>query len=403
MDTPVRYVDVDGHILEPHGLWEEYIEPKYRDRAFKILEDENGLEYLSIDGKSSWLFRGGTLGFTGAIGQDPRPFLEPGRIKWEDPVLPRGGFDPHERVKVMDAEGIDQTLIYPSLSLAMECTDAELVAANCRAYNNWVFDFCKTHPKRLIPVAHIPVQDVEEGVKELRRTAKLGAKAAMIPSVCPLNRPFGGRYFDPLWQEAQDLDMPITLHPAASLEQLTSQLYPPKRDDASGPITLDPMAAAEQVSSPIDPLQRDDPSPWLMFVLGAEDTKFQFTTFFAEGTFERFPRLKLVVLESGTGWLVHLLQRMDDMFELYGFTTSMKLKPSEYFRRNCWIAMDPDDKMVQFNVQHLGSERFLWAYDFPHSDSITEPVSKLDENLAFLPPESRNRIIGENAVELYHL
>ena len=91
-----------------------------------------------------------------------------------------GPMDPHERVKVMDAEGIDQTLIYPSLSLAMECTDAELVAANCRAYNNWVFDFCKTHPERLIPVAHIPVQDVEEGVVELRRTAKLGAKGEEI-------------------------------------------------------------------------------------------------------------------------------------------------------------------------------------------------------------------------------
>ena len=376
MSTAARYIDVDGHILEPSDLWVEYIEPKYRDRTLKILEDDKGLEYLSIDGKPSWFAQGGTLAALGAIGQDAHPFLEPGKIKWEDALLP-GGYDPHERVKVMDAERIDQTLVYPSLGLVWEadCTDSKLAAATCRAYNNWVFDFCRPHPSRLIPVAHIPTLDVDEGVKELRRSAKLGAKAAMISGASPGRRPFGGHYYDPLWREAQALDIPVTLHPCSGPDHIASYLYP----------------------------KLEDVTTWWVFMISAEDVKMQFTTFFNEATFERFPHLKLVVLESGTGWLVPWVERMDDKFEVNGFTTPMKMKPSEYFQRNCWIAMDPDDKMANFNIDHLGPNRFLWAYDYPHSDSITDPIAKLDENLALLSPAERRRIMGENAVELYHL
>ena len=83
--------------------------------------------------------------------------------------------------------------------------------------------------------------------------------------------------------------------------------------------------------------------------------------------------------------------------------TSIKMKPSEYFQRNCWIAMDPDDKMTGFNVEQIGAEKLLWAYDYPHSDSITEPKAKLDENLAPLQSAQRGAIIGGSAIALYGL
>ena len=93
---------------------------------------------------------------------------------------------------------------------------------------------------------------------------------------------------------------------------------------------------------------------------------------------------------------------MDEKYAINGFTTPMKRKPSEYFLR-CWIAMDPDDTTAEANIAKLGAERFLWAYDYPHSDSITEPVVKLKENLAPLSGVDRNKVIGENALKLYKL
>ena len=364
------YIDVDGHILGPGGLWMEYIEPRYRDRTLKILEDEDGLEYLSIDGEKSW-FGGGVLAVQGAIGEDSRPYLEPGRLKREESLVP-GGYDPHERVKVMDAEGLDKTLVYPSLGLLWEadCKDAELAAANCRAYNNWVFDFCKPYPDRLIPVTHIPTLDVAEAVKELRRTARLGTKAIMISGTAPGGRVFGSSYFDPLWKEAEGLGMPVTLHPCTG-----------------------PHDVARQFET--------EPSAWWTFMVSGVTVQLQFTTFFDQGTFERFPKLKLVVLESGVGWLVDWIHRMDAKFEINGFTTPMKMKPSEYFQRNCWISMDPDERSAKFSVEQLGADRFMWAYDYPHSDAVTDPVNRLTESLGGLPFEHRDQVLAENAKSLY--
>ena len=74
------FVDIDGHIMEPSNLWADYIDPDYREHALKIARDENGLEYLDVDGNKSFFGRGGALGALGAIGKDARPYLEPGRI-----------------------------------------------------------------------------------------------------------------------------------------------------------------------------------------------------------------------------------------------------------------------------------------------------------------------------------
>ena len=196
--------------------------------------DEDGLEYLNVDGKKSYFGRGGSLGALGAIGQDVRPYLEPGRISWEDAMVP-GGYISGERVKVMDAERIDVTMVYPSLGLMWEydCDDLKVAAANCRAYNNWVFDFCGGAPERLVPVAHIPMGDVDEAIKEMQRTAGLGAKAMMVGSDFHEGRTYGHSYYDPFWAEAQAIDMPITIHPSTGKGSLTSVAYP-NREEPDG-------------------------------------------------------------------------------------------------------------------------------------------------------------------------
>ena len=370
------FVDVDGHIMEPSNLWLDYIEPEYRDHALRIDVDEDGLEYLNVDGSKSYFARGGTLGALGAIGQDVRPFLEPGRISWDEAMVP-GGYNPDERVKVMDAEKIDMTLVYPSLGLTWEydCEDTKVAAANCRAYNNWVFDFCRPHPTRLIPVSHIPTKDVDEAIKELTRTAALGAKAAMLGSDFGAGVPYGDSYYDPLWAEAEALDIPMTIHPSTGKNSLTSMAYP----------------------------NREDLTTWWVNIHGGENVKMNFTSFFNHGTFDRFPNLKVVVLESGIGWIVWWLDRMDEKFEVNGFTTPMELMPSEYFKRQGFIAMDPDERLVRFSIEVLGADKFVWAYDFPHSDSILDPVKELRKNLEPLPREDQLKVYGDNAIDLYHL
>ena len=370
-----KFIDIDGHIMEPAELWQEYIEPEYRDRALCIESDEQGFEYLSVDNHEVALMQGGTLGGFGAIGKDVRPYLTPGRISWKEAIVP-GGYDPHERVKVMDAEGIDMTLVYPSLGICWEhdCRDAKLAAACCRAYNNWCLDFCEPHPDRLIPVSHIPTLDLDEGIKELERTVKLGVKAVMINSVPPNGIPYGLDHYDPLWAAAQAADIPLTIHPGVGDGCYWAKCYP-----------------APSITT------------WWAFVLTPQDLIMHFTSFINEGTFDRFPKLKLVILESGIGWLVGLVDRMEEKYDINGFTARMKLRPSDYVKRNCWFALDPDERLACLSIEVLGADRFLWAYDFPHSDSILNPVKELKENLAPLPEADQRKVFAENAIELYKL
>lgn len=373
-----KFVDVDGHILESPDLWEKYLEPKYRDRALRIRKDDEGLEYLEIDGKKSWFMRGGTLGLIGGYGKDPRPFLEPGKIDYKEAYDDQpGAWDPHARIKLMDKEGIDISIVYPSLGLCWEseCKDPELSAAYCRAYNNWLFDFCNPYPDRLIAAAHIPMRDVGEAVKELKRTVKLGSKAAMVNSYLAGAPAYGNSYYDPLWKEAQELNIPITLHASNADDWAGSKYYP----------------------------NVEDMPTWYTFVTSIMDLQLNVTTFFGEGTFERFPRLNVVILESGCGWLGTWLDRMDDVFELFHFTTKMKLKPSEYFERQCWISMNVDEEFAPVMINKAGADKFVWAFDYPHSDGGLDPVKHLKETLTNLPKDDQNKVFGGNAIKLYNL
>src|SRR5262249_57271542 len=111
----------------------------------------------------------------------------------------RGAYAPSARLRLMDEVGLDAAVIFPSLGLTweVEVKDAELAAAYARAYNNWVIDFCGTNPQRLIPVAHISLLDINEGVKEVERVAKLGVKGAFMRAAPPSHIPYSHRASDP--------------------------------------------------------------------------------------------------------------------------------------------------------------------------------------------------------------
>jgi len=155
-----RVVDADGHVLEPADTWLKYLEPSYRERAIRIARDERGYEVLLIDGQPLKTLRG-ELGALGGIGMDAARLLTRGQMTYAE-GSPAGGYDPVERLKVMDGEGIDAVLLYPTIGICWEghVTDGGLATAYTRAYNRWLVDFCRTDPKRLYPVAHISLLDL---------------------------------------------------------------------------------------------------------------------------------------------------------------------------------------------------------------------------------------------------
>ena len=144
-------VDADGHILEPLTLWDDYLDPAFRDRQPQFVIDDNGKERISVEGKLLGNPRG--IGSLGSVGVR-QGTVELGKLKYTEGL--KGGFDPHARIVDMDADGIDAAFLYPSLGLFTGAVEApDLSAAMCRAYNRWLVDYCKPYPDRLFGVAMV--------------------------------------------------------------------------------------------------------------------------------------------------------------------------------------------------------------------------------------------------------
>lgn len=375
-------VDADGHVLEPGDMYQRYIDPQYRDRAVRIAVDDQGYENLIIDNKpyQNPSMRG-NLGAIGGIGMDREKLLTRGMVTYAE-GSPPGGYDPKARLKVMDDEGIDIAILYPTLGIFWEGSvqDPKLATAYTRAYNRWIVDFCRENPRRLYPVAHISLLDPEGAVEETLRARKDGCVGVYLSPDLAARRE--KRFDDPafvrFWETVQDLEMPVAFHVVVR-EHQTFQEWTRRLDGKPGPLGLFGHAFL------------------------AIDVMAAFTSMISLGLFEKYPRMKCAVLEAGATWIGAWLDRLDYKSEVTEFLTPIKLKPSEYFSRQCVVSADPDETMTAQVVAHLGADYFIWASDYPHIDASFGVVKEMKERLAPLPPADQRKVLGENAVRFYKL
>ena len=381
MPADLLTVDADGHVLEPADTWQRYIDPKFRDRALRIDLDADGFENLFIDNKPTLMLKG-RLGALGGIEAETRAeklaFQIPGKRSYRDGAPP-GGYDPHARLAVLDAEGIDKVLLYPTIGIAWEggVSDPELALAYSRAYNRWIVDFCRTDPARLYPIAHITLLNPEGAIEEVERARRDGCIGVYLsPDLAarrgrPLNHPA----FDPFWAKVSDLAMPIAFHVVAR-EDMTFSSWARSGTGADGVF---------------------------LFAFLAVEVMAAFTQMMATGLFEKHPKLKCAVLEAGSNWITAWLDRLDHKVERGGFPTTLKLLPSEYFRRQCVISADPDETLTAPVVAHLGDDYVIWASDYPHLDAEMGVVAELRGRLSSLPLASQKKVLGENVMRFYGL
>jgi predicted TIM-barrel fold metal-dependent hydrolase len=364
-------IDADGHVLEPPDLWETYLEDKYRNRALRIRVDDDGWEYLEIDQRPSQRSRKGSLGLLGAMGdEDMRP--RPDRRYADN--MPFGSADPAERLELMRQENLETTLLYPTIGLLweVELTDPELSLAYCRAYNRWIADFCRDSGGALVPIAQLTLLDVEGSTRELERAVKDGCKGAWVNPFNHHRVIHGDARHDPLFAKCCELDVPLAIHP-----------------------TFTPHAAAEGIFEWPREGRAWGEAIWLRAIV-----QQALISFFSLGTLERFPTLRLGVLEAGSGWIGALLDRLD------AYSESLNInRPSatEQFRRQCFISGDPDETAAPHIIDHVGAQCFMWATDYPHPDHPHTWVDDLTRYAERLPPGTREKVLGENVRRVYRL
>ncbi len=374
-------VDGDGHVLEPPDLWERYLEPRYRSRALRIRKDDEGKEFLEIDGKPSKLVRKGMPAGLGAMDRVGGIIYEREAKTGLDYVdmAPLGAMDPNERIQRLDQENLERSFLYPTLSVLWlaECPDEELTQAYVRAYNRWIVDFCADSNGRLIPIAQLSLGDPGAAEEELRRAGRDGVKGVFVPPFARTRRALGHRDHHRVFAAAEELGLPLGIHPS----------FEPKW---AAPGRFGEMTSAR--------------FSFFLNVIAPDAVRHAFTSLFQYGVFALFPELRVVVLESGASWIGYWLDRMDAVYASPQGMLVRKLleeKPSFYFRRQCWISGDPDETTLSAVIPLVGEDRFFWASDFPHPDHPPEYVPEVARIVRELPESARAGFLGRNVLRAY--
>src|SRR5438094_568460 len=203
--SQIAVVDADGHVTEPMSLWTDYVEPAYRERAPRPVLDERGRPCMLLDGRL--VMRHAMLLTLG-------PDYAVAAAKFR-----AGGWDPQARLRDMDSEGIDLAVLFPSVAFYLpETSDAALTAALCRAYNDWLADYCRAAPSRLFGVAMLPLVDLDASLRELERaTEKLGFRGAFVRPNPYAGRPIHHPAYERFWERAAALGVPVTVHEGLGL------------------------------------------------------------------------------------------------------------------------------------------------------------------------------------------
>ena len=376
--TELRLISADSHVMEPADFWEKRLDRKFRDRAPRVVARSDGPGYIfTAPGINPFPVAGG-FG-TGRSGEDLKEHMKHGY----EAARP-SGWDPAERVKDQDVDGVEAEVLYTTLGMPLfALQDADLQRACFHAYNEWLGEFCAYNPKRLIGTGLVSLEDIDLGVKELEYCAKQGLRGAMIWGSPPEDRPYSSRVYDSLWQAASENHIPLSLH------VITGK----GKESDSGTVTdaflsKKPKASlGEFYANLIHEVQRSLSS----IIFG--------------GVLERFPKLIIVSAENDVGWIPHYMYRLDHAYEKFNALMSQPLpmKPSDYIRRQLFATFQ-DDPVGPAAYKLFGSTNYMWASDFPHTDS-TWPESRkvVERDFAGVPEDVRRKIVFENADKLYHI
>ena len=384
-------MDSDLHMMEPDDLWARYLDEPYRttnpprffggqqEKLTDNPEDKGntdaiaGMEVQGLAIPAHATQMGATM--------SSRELQRRSRGRHAHFRVARArGYDPASTLTAMDIEGIDVAVMYGTRGRQILCHDnlaPDYAAALARAYNDWAADYCKTDPQRLKFAAQIAMHDVPLAVAEARRSVtELGA-VAVIGTPNPVN----GQHLhddacEPLWDELDRLNVPIGFHPTGNTSL---------KDDMGtryvGHANFHPIAHA--IRNPTE----------LMGALASMTTG---------GVLDRHPKLRCAFLEGTAGWLYWWLWRLDDQWEKFGpgCERQISMLPSEYFKRQCYIALDVDEEPAVEVVEKLGPDYFVVSSDYPHSDGAFPEAIQQFLGLP-LGDEARRKILWDNCARLY--
>ena len=372
MSDNYMVISSDCHAGLPNEQYREWLDPEHRDAFDEFLRQRAAME--------------AQLRESGLRNEE---FAE----EWERDNAEglQGGWDTARRDRELDGDGVAGEVMFPDADAvsggasapfgaglgATGATEGPMALAGARAHNRWLAELCATSPERRAGIAIVPIlHDVDAAVAEITRARESGLRGGiLIPSMWAPYPPYHDARYDAIWAVCQELDMPVHVHSgAASREEY-----------------------GEHVGIYVAEVRWWSMRP-LWFLLWS-------------GVFERFPRLKFVVTECGAFWANDLLWTMDIVYDREhaakklgsSLTAGLKMRPSEYFDRNCSIGASNTRRRELFRRYEIGVGNIMWGNDFPHPEG-TWPHTKdwLRTTFYDIPVEETQAMLGGNAAAVYN-
>ena len=328
-------IDADGHIVETNSDIRKYLAEPYSKRAGALLPSD-GLDTSM----------GGVLGGL------------------EENDIPT-------RLKDMDREGIDVSVLFPTSSFAVTgLFERDYAVAYARAYNDFVAEVCRRSP-RLKAVGLLPFQDPAAAVQEADRAVSQLGLTAIAVATQGMKEHLGAPTFWPIYEELQRLNVPLCVHN--------------RRQGPAGEKRFDSFLFMHTIGRPVE-------------------TFIQFAGLIYGGIAEQFPKLRVAFLECGVGWVPYWMERLDEEWEKRGKIEAplCKNKPSDYVRRGNWFfAMEPEEETLPYVIERIGDDKILFASDYPHWDGIFPHVVSTIRGRNDISEQSKAKVLGENAKRFY--
>src|SRR5262247_1710790 len=365
----------------------------WKDRMPYVTEEPKGPQWVTKKGAS--------LGRPCGMGSAGREYV-PGKIHRSDRMAATGLYDdgkrgirrltePELRIKDQDLDGVQGEVLYGILGTTGRMNDPEAAVLVMRIYNEWLADFCATHPERFAGLASIPNHPLEAAIAEVERVAKRGAVRGLDIANSPDLKPLWDPYWNPLWEAIESTRLPLHFHTIGTrlpegLQQLVfigSDLSRAGAEVTEEQKRLARMAYAGHITG----FQMNMAQILMPMIYG--------------GVLERYPRLRMVLGESGIGWIPYVLWRMDSEWEDQFKDLSLTMPPSEYWKRQCWATYQTDPIGIKL-LDELGADKIMWGSDFPHPDGVwPDSAEYIERELGHLPAARQRKIVCENAARLY--
>lgn len=288
-----------------------------------------------------------------------------------------GMYDPVERLKDMDLEGIDVTVNFTGgAGEEWALLDRDFAIALCRALNDAKAEFNSHSPKRFKGVAILPMIDPAAAAEELRRAVTELGLVAAVTRQHVRDKNLDDPSFDVLWAEAERLNVPVCVHGGGQAPD-------------QHPVAIDRFRTRLEVHALTHPI--GNMIGIMCFTVG--------------GILHRFPKLRVGFMESGCGWLPYWLERLDEHWErMPEQAPGIDRKPSEYFMDGrCFIGCDPDEGTIGHVVQMIGDKRIVYASDYYHWDCRFPDTARMIAERTDISDTTKRRILSENAAVLYNL